>query len=160
MMVKNGKVSFETEEIKEAGKICGVNIKPIKVKKNKKLKLGLSTRRSDVTTWGVFIHFRMANGDQYDLIFPIGKTFKTNSRSLDNYLPMKCEDYNWSVPEILRLCGVNEWVELIGTQMYIYKFTQDGEVKALRLKAVNWSRSYSPKYFEIIKNKFEKTIFT
>lgn len=151
---KNGSIAIE----RETGIICGVNIKAIKLKK-KQVKVKYAKRWTTVTTWGMFIHVRMESGDQYDLIFPIGKTAPFNNWSLPQVVSPKHSENYWDIPSIIHICGANEWVELIGKRMIISPTKQNGEVKRISLRAANVSRYYRPRYFEVIKNKFEPDSF-
>ena len=108
--------------------VCGVNIKPIS-KKDKKIKTFLDiVQECEKTKWRVFVHCRLDNGDQYDAIFelensyvikqggvcPFTKRVKKNIKKLS----IRNNKYTTAIiPVILRIFGVNEWVELIGTKV-------------------------------------------
>lgn len=139
------------------GEICGANIKPIKVKKNKKITHGYAKYVRDVTVWGVFIHIRMESGDQYDLVFKICRTAPSNWWSLPiHWLSNKNKNPEWNIPWILAIFEVNEWVELIGKRVSI-KVTYQGndDNASIAISCPRPKGEFFPDYYEIIKNKFE-----
>lgn len=178
----------------EVGTVCGVNIKPIYTNILHTSASPFSPYRYDVIM-GIFLHVRMPDGDQYDLIWNLVRDMDTEERISfasqntiykDDVGIWKCRHYvkcalqalysitrihngaaetyynGFSfkpksvkeviknklkkkdivkmelqtpliIPQIFELCGVNEWVELIGSKV--------------RLRLSNWIR-YGRKHTE------------
>lgn len=115
------------------GVICGINIKPITIK-HKKIKFGKKLKiPGKVTKWGIFLHLRMENGDQYDVMWEL----ESSAVSLSNEIPFKLfaaelpfpvinnkkkrKTYS-IIPTLFKICNANEWVEMIGkhVELLIY----------------------------------------
>lgn len=107
--------------------VCGVNIKPIS-KKNKKVKtfLGISAE-CEKTKWGIFVHCRLDDGDQYDAIFELENSYLLKNGGVCPFVKrlrkgsksstLEKNKYTTAViPAIFKIFGVNEWVELIGSK--------------------------------------------
>lgn len=109
-----------TLNIKEVT-ICGANIKPYKTKKIIKPMIPDKL----VTCWGIFIHIKLDNGDQYDAVWRLDNTVTTEYNDFPCLAYTKKKKKNKDknkIPEspiatVLRAAGVNEWVELIGTRV-------------------------------------------
>lgn len=163
---KRGSFSHRNKIISEVGIICGVNIKPLKVKYelNKNIKfrygkiIGDKNSQYNVATWALFIHIRMESGDQYDAIFKIDKSACNGIVMRSVKFPY---DKFFTIPQILRLCGVEEWVELTGKKMEVLTSRDDkGEVVSLKIRALG--HGVIPRtstHFEITKNKFEPQVY-
>lgn len=160
MMLKRMEIpkTRDSYDIGVKGVICGVNIKPIKTKSKKyKKKVWFSKDGIDTTqtktTWGMFIHIRMEDGSQYDAVFHMVKTF-----SLDDYNQLSIDgdktDKRSSalIPSIIKTLNVNEWVELIGTEVVVK--SNDGRYPAdngFIFAAKNSNEYLIPSYYEIIR---------
>lgn len=139
----------------QCGEICGANIKPINVDS--------ALPGIDIIgkiKWGIFIHVRMENGDQIDLVFRHSITVKSIgfpgivSRDFKKKRSVR-------IPDLLMMFDVNEWVELFGKKLYIFKVTKDDKVigVSIRLSEIYGNRlsgnsCFASDYFEIIPGKF------
>lgn len=136
------------------GEVCGINIKEIK-HKEKTGKKSLIPVPKRITTWGIFLHIRIQNGDQYDAIWNIDKSYTMG----DCDIPIKKIDKKYinryeiaSIPTVLRAVGVNEWVDVIGSKVIIKSLngafppvTGFG-ISPLEEESGRW---FYPDYFEI-----------
>lgn len=107
----------------EEGCVCGANVKKIETsEKTIKRRNGMRFQRV-TTTWGVFIHIRMDNGDQYDAVWKIGKTFTEGLCDVPMTKKLKKKSRNITavdvIPTVLRAIGVSEWVDMIGTKVRV-----------------------------------------
>lgn len=109
--------NFHSQE----GTICGVNIKAFKEKEKTVKRDGVPVVRR-ITTWGLFLHIKMENGDQYDAIWKINKTFTEGHNKIPQCKPLSRKASYFVEPaiaKVFRACGVKEWVELIGTKIRV-----------------------------------------
>lgn len=148
-------LEFPNHSHSETAVICGANIKPYKHKEIVKDMIPDKT----VTSWGVFIHFKLTNGDQYDGIWKLDKTVvsefndvpciakmkKKRKKGQKGYVPES------AIPTILRATGVNEWVDLIGTTIRfkpnngIFEYNTGFSISPENDKNDRW---FYPDYFE------------
>lgn len=148
-------LEFPNHSHSETAVICGANIKPYKHKEIIKDMIPDKT----VTSWGVFIHFKLTNGDQYDGIWKLDKTVvsefndvpciakmkKKRKKGQKGYVPES------AIPTVLRATGVNEWVDLIGTTIRfkpnngIFEYNTGFSISPENDKNDRW---FYPDYFE------------
>lgn len=125
------------------GIVCGANIKLLTPKKDEKK-----------DKWGIFIHVRLSTGDQVDFIYKHIETIITGDNILNQR--MYTSEYNdLSVPCILAILGVKEWVDIIGTKVEVAFVIKDGFTISASIRnkvLMNW---YCSDYIEIYKDKFE-----
>lgn len=113
--------SMTTDFHSEEGIICGVNIKAFKEKEKTVKEAGIPVLKK-TTTWGLFLHIRMPNDDQYDAIWELEKTFTKGLDDVPRHKVAKKRDRYFiepTVAKVFRACGVNEWVDLIGTKIRV-----------------------------------------
>lgn len=145
---------FTNDFHSEEAEVCGINIKEIK-HKEKTGKKDLIPVPKRITTWGIFLHIRMSNGDQYDAIWNVDKSYtigacdvpikKINKKYINRHMIA-------SIPTVLRTVGVNEWVEIIGSKVRIkslsgtFPANSGFGISPLNEKDGRW---FYPDYFEI-----------
>lgn len=141
---------FHTTE----GTICGVNIKAFKEKEKTVKDRGINVQKK-ITTWGLFLHIRMDNGDQYDAIWKLDKSFTKGLNNIPQCKVMSKKARYFVEPTIAKLfraCGVNEWVELIGTTIRVkpidglYPAKNGFAISPLEEQDGRW---FYPEYYEI-----------
>lgn len=140
----------------EEGFICGANIKELHTtEKTIKQKSGMLVRRN-MTTWGVFIHIRMKNGNQYDAVWKLGKSFTEGAFGVPLMKVPKRKSkkdvISATIPTVLRAIGVSEWVNIIGTVVRVKPV--DGVHPAVNGFGIspideNFGGWFYPDYFEI-----------
>ena len=149
------------------GVICGANIKEIKEKRKIKVirddnpllpRLSLTKK-----TWGLFLHVRMDNGDQIDVIMKLYRTKEYAQSRNDPRLNKPCKFRIPVLPILFNKLGIDEWVELVGTNVYIdtkdYKCNKVamvmlrdyGDMKNTSMRA----RTIHPDFYEIHKGFFK-----
>lgn len=116
--------NLSSEEIK--GTICGINIKPIFPTKSKMVDSDNFVECDIKYTkkWGLFVHIRLENNDQYDAVWKIEDTFSLNSEygvpeKKDGKKKRKQHITHPTIPTLFNIIGVDEWVDVIGTEVII-----------------------------------------
>lgn len=122
--------------------ICGANIKPVSVKEKSTKIFGKRVFGNKIE-WGVYIHCRVDDNKQIDLVFSLTDTFKSKEINMVNnnlYIrKIKVKKENTKIkktknalyvlpviPNIFEACKVNEWVELIGKELILVPSTLSG----------------------------------
>lgn len=148
----------ETKIIKSV--ICGANIKPISIN-DKTIKIFGNKVFGKETKWGVFIHCKVDDNKQIDLIFSLTDSFRSHETDLMfNCTPVskvklrkrkKKETVFISprIPIILEACNANEWVELIGKELLIISSNDDNGYAIGIVKDGDIVSYFRPQYYEI-----------
>jgi hypothetical protein len=141
------------------GTVCGINIKPMdtfNIGFNKEAEYRIEKKMA------IYLHVRLCIGDQYDLIFPMVPSNILIQDGVNNALVkvpyqkkkkyFKDDDVEGSakrwnlsrgryvnpVDEVLYACGVDEWVNIIGSNVKIVEqMRSHGEQKAIFIYADN-----------------------
>lgn len=136
--------------------ICGANIKPYKTKEIIKPMIPDKL----ITSWGIFIHLKLDNGDQYDAVWKLDNTLTSEYNDVPCLAPKKKktkkENKN-KIPEspvatVLRAAGVKEWVDLIGTKVRIKPIpSMSNSYNGFCISPINEEKGrwFYPDYFEL-----------
>lgn len=127
--------------------ICGANIKPFAT--TTKVKDGILGTIKD---WGIFVHFRLPNGNQLDGIWKLESSV-TNALST---IPRRKVGKNHPIPVVpampivLRACGVNEFVDLIGVEVKIKQYPGYFKLSSINEIEMQW---FTPDFYEFHDNQ-------